>query len=70
MAVVPDVVGEPQASATKDLQAAGFVVKPTESYGDNNVRPGNIAGQTPPAGTRSPLGTIVTIAVNSRVRGP
>ena len=65
MTAVPYVIGESEAEATKILQAAGFVVKPTESYG-GEIRPGDIAGQTPPAGTRSPLGTIVTIAVQQQ----
>ena len=61
--VVPDVVGETEASAAAILQDAGFGVA-AEQVDATEVEPGIVAEQDPPALTEAPTGATVTIAVS------
>jgi serine/threonine-protein kinase len=61
---VPDVVGQPQATATATLHNAGFVVT-TTTAASPSVPEGNVISTSPPAGTERPKGSQVQIAVSS-----
>lgn len=60
---VPDVVGEPQASATAALQGAGFVVSVQTAY-SSTVPAGDVISQSPQAGSMLAPGATVTITVS------
>ena len=62
--VVPTVIGEKKAEATDKLQAAGFQVVP-RSIPRANTPPGQVIEQDPPAGSRAPEGSNVTITVSA-----
>jgi serine/threonine-protein kinase len=60
---VPSVVGENQATATSQLQAAGFVVDP-KSAPNSTAPSGTVVRQNPPAGTQVARNSTVTIYVS------
>lgn len=60
---VPDVVGQDEASARADLEAAGFVVTVTEQS-DLTVPAGDVISQDP-GGGQAPPGSTVTIVVST-----
>ena len=62
---VPNVVGEPIATATSALQAQGFKVSPT--YVDSNEPANNVISQTPAAGESAGKGSVVNLTVS---KGP
>jgi len=66
---VPDVVGRPQAQATKMIEAAGFKVSVVTSN-DPSQPAGNVISQSPPSGQTQPQGTIITIVVSSYTPAP
>ena len=59
---VPDVIGQSEASATAELQAAGFKVKVQEQLADE-ADDGRVLDQSPNAGTEADEGSTVTIIV-------
>jgi len=61
LVAVPSVVGDPRATATSELQAAGFQVSAQEAPSDS--QPGTVIGQTPGGGTQVAAGATVTITV-------
>jgi serine/threonine-protein kinase len=61
-ASVPDVTGEPQASATATLSAAGLKVS-TVKREVAEPAPGTVISQSPAAGTQVKAGSTVTIVV-------
>ena len=60
---VPDVTGEDQATATSDLQAAGFRVSVVDQPTSDQNEDGIVLDEDPTAGTRIPAGSLVTIYV-------
>lgn len=63
-ATVPNVVGQSQATATSNLQSAGFSVSVnTTSSGANSSNNGTVASQSPAGGTSANSGSTVTITV-------
>jgi eukaryotic-like serine/threonine-protein kinase len=60
---VPDVTGEDEASATSDLQAAGFQVQVVDQPTTDPNQDGTVVDEDPPPGTRIPGGSQVTIYV-------
>jgi beta-lactam-binding protein with PASTA domain len=63
---VPNVKGQPSVfAAQKILNKGGFVLAPKTATlpNPNNKPAGSIADQSPPAGTKSRKGTLVTVAV-------
>jgi beta-lactam-binding protein with PASTA domain len=65
---VPDVTGEDEASATRDLEAAGFDVQAVDQETTDESEDGLVVGQDPVAGPQSEAGPNVTIYVG-RFRG-
>ena len=63
MKTVPDVPGEDQATATSDLQAAGFQVEVVDEPTTDPNQAGTVVDEDPPPGTRIPAGSQVTIYV-------
>jgi hypothetical protein len=61
--VIPDVVGETQASGTATLEGEGFVVAVQTAY-SSTVPAGEIISQAPTAGTEAAEGSSVTITVS------
>lgn len=64
---VPDVVGQTQASATTELESAGFVVAVAQDFSDS-VALGLVISQQPPAGQNANSGSTVTITVSLGVQ--
>lgn len=64
---VPDVVGQTQASATTELEGAGFVVAVEEDFSDS-VALGLVISQQPASGQTANEGSTVTITVSLGVR--
>jgi len=60
---VPDVTGEDEATATSDLQAAGFRVSVVDQPTSDQNQDGVVLDEDPAAGTRAPAGSVVTIYV-------
>lgn len=60
---VPDVVGQSEASATAELEGAGFVVEVISGY-SATVPLGDVASQAPAAGASADEGSTVTITVS------
>ena len=61
-AQVPDVVGQRQLVASRQLESAGFEVLAIEQQGN---RPGVVASQTPAGGAGIPRGSLVILYVGS-----
>ena len=59
---VPDVTGDEEATAVKDLKALGFVVEIDPQAGDE--KPGSVTGQTPAARTEAQIGSTVRIVID------
>ncbi|HZQ29327.1 MAG TPA: Stk1 family PASTA domain-containing Ser/Thr kinase [Acidimicrobiales bacterium] len=59
---VPDVVGQTQDQATKNLQAAGFQVK-VQTKTSASDPDGRVTDQSPAGGSQAPQGSTVTITV-------
>ncbi|MDQ1375040.1 MAG: eukaryotic-like serine/threonine-protein kinase [Actinomycetota bacterium] len=66
---VPDVIGQTEASATNELQAAGFKVKTQEVLVTADADDGRVQDQSPNAGTKADAGSTVTITVGKKA-GP
>ena len=64
MVRVPNVTGDPEASARGDLDAAGLKVKVLQEP-DMTVPKGNVVSQNPAAGRSVRAGTTVTIVVST-----
>jgi serine/threonine-protein kinase len=62
-AVVPDVTGEDEASATADLQNAGFTVDSVDSATSDPSEDGVVLDESPSGGSRAADGSTVTITV-------
>ena len=60
---MPDVTGEDQATATSDLQAAGFRVSVVDQPTSDQNEDGIVLDEDPTAGTRIPASSLVTIYV-------
>lgn len=60
---VPDVLGEKQTLAERELTGAGFKVKPVSQETGEEAKVGTVLSQTPSAGGKAPRGSTVTIAV-------
>jgi hypothetical protein len=60
---VPDVVGQSQASATAEIEGAGFVAAVVLAYSDS-VPVGAVISQLPLAGALASAGATVTITVS------
>jgi eukaryotic-like serine/threonine-protein kinase len=63
---VPDVVGQPEAEAKRELEDAGFRVK-SEREASSSVDAGDVIRSEPSPGLRAKVGSTVTIFVS---RGP
>lgn len=63
LVVVPDVVGQTQASGTTELEGVLFVVAVATAY-SSSVAVGNIISQSPAAGASAVEGSTVTITVS------
>jgi beta-lactam-binding protein with PASTA domain len=61
--VVPDVVGDDEATGTASLEGAGFVVSVQTSYSDT-VAAGDIISQNPAGGATAAAGSTVIIVVS------
>ena len=64
-AVVPDVVGQDQQTATNTLQSAGFRVQVIIVPPPDPSQSGMVLDEQPSGGTRAPNGSTVTIYVGS-----
>jgi serine/threonine-protein kinase len=64
-AVVPNVVGQDQQSATSTLQSAGFHVQVITVPVSDPSQDGTVVDEQPSGGTRAPKGSNVTIYVGS-----
>lgn len=62
-ATVPDVVGDPQASAAMSLENAGYVVSVAYVFSDSTPA-GLVIGQNPSGGTALQTGAVVGIIVS------
>jgi beta-lactam-binding protein with PASTA domain len=60
---VPNVVGQDQTSAVSTLRGAGFQVLIIYDQTTDQTQDGTVLEQSPPAGTRIPQGSQVTIFV-------
>ena len=60
---MPDVTGEDEASATQDLEAAGFDVQSVDQETTDESEDGLVVGQDPTAGGQAAAGSQVTIYV-------
>jgi eukaryotic-like serine/threonine-protein kinase len=63
LAAVPDVTGEEEATATAELQAAGFQVQVVDQPTSDPNQDGIVVDEDPAPGTRIPAGSQVTIYV-------
>jgi serine/threonine-protein kinase len=63
MVSVPAVIGETQAKATADLQAAGFTVSALNRTDAANI--GKVVDTSPAVGSQQPKGSNITIFVGS-----
>jgi serine/threonine-protein kinase len=63
LTAVPDVTGEDEASATADLQAAGFQVQVFDQPTSDPNQDGVVLDEDPAPGTRIPRGSQVAIYV-------
>lgn len=64
MIEVPDVTGQPQNEARRELEAAGFEVEETEILGDFfGSREGRVRNQSPESGAEAPEGSTVRILI-------
>lgn len=61
--VVPNVVGEDQATAAADLRAAGFKVSVLDQPTEDSSQDGVVIDQSPAATTKAAAGSTVTITV-------
>jgi hypothetical protein len=61
--LVPNVVGQSQASATTELEGDGFVVAVSTAH-SSIVPAGDVISQSPAAGLEVPAGSTVTITVS------
>jgi serine/threonine-protein kinase len=61
---VPNVAGQPEATAASTLQQAGFVVTSTTTT-SNTVPAGSVIGTNPPAGTKRAKGSQVQLVVST-----
>lgn len=61
-AEVPNVTGEPEATAKRQLKAANFVVEVVPQLA--NRKPGSVLGQNPPGGAQAIVGSTVKIVVD------
>jgi serine/threonine-protein kinase len=66
--VVPDVTGQDEATATQDLQSAGYQVEVMSQDTTDPAEDGVVVNQDPPAGQSAPANSKVTIYVG-RVSG-
>ena len=64
-AVVPDVIGQDQQTATTTLQSAGFRVQVIMVSPPDPSQSGKVIDEQPGGGTRAPEGSTVTIYVGS-----
>ena len=62
-ASVPDVTGEDEATATQDLEAAGFDVRAVDQETTDESEDGLVVGQDPSPGREAPAGSRATIYV-------
>ncbi|TAN29563.1 MAG: Stk1 family PASTA domain-containing Ser/Thr kinase [Actinomycetota bacterium] len=60
---VPNVVGQPLATAESTLLGAGFQV--TTNYSTNPAAAGTVFSESPPANTQAPKGSTVTLGVSN-----
>jgi serine/threonine-protein kinase len=60
---IPDVAGEDEASATQDLEAAGFGVQAVDQETTDESEDGLVVGQEPSAGGQAAEGSKVTIYI-------
>jgi beta-lactam-binding protein with PASTA domain len=67
---VPDVSGMSQLEASIALGIVGLNVGQTSEEDDTGGRPGRVARQYPPPGTRVPPGTAVSLVIASRRYAP
>jgi beta-lactam-binding protein with PASTA domain len=61
--VVPDVTGQDEATATQDLQSAGYQVEVRSQDTTDAAEDGVVVNQDPPAGQSAPANSMVTIYV-------
>jgi len=64
-AIVPDVVGQPQAAAEAAIDAAGLALGTVTTQCDDTVPAGSVISQTPAGGTPVTLGSAVDLVVSS-----
>jgi serine/threonine-protein kinase len=62
-ASLPDVTGEDAATATQDLEAAGFYVQAVDQETTDESEDGLVVGQDPSADSQAAAGSKVTIYV-------
>jgi beta-lactam-binding protein with PASTA domain len=62
-ASIPDVTGEDEATATQDLEAAGFDVRAVDQETTDESEDGLVVGQDPSPGREAPAGSRATIYV-------
>ena len=67
MVALPDVAGQTLLSARLVLEGARLRVGRVDERFDDTVKPGRVIGQDPPAGSRVPRGSAVTLLIS---RGP
>ena len=63
--VVPDVVGDMQATAEQAIAGAGLTVGSVTFTGSNSVPAGEVLSQSPAAGTQASAGTAVNLTISS-----
>ncbi len=61
--LVPDVLGDDQATATNTLRSAGFGVTVVDQTTDDPPKDGIVLAEKPTAGTRASRGSSVSITV-------
>ena len=64
---VPDVVGQPQATASSMIAGAGLALGTVNETPSNTVPPGSVISQSPSGGSRVSTGSTVNLVVS---RGP
>lgn len=62
-AIVPNLLGAPQTSATRAITALGLT--PAVGYSHACINPGDVLSQSPPAGTLLAFGSTVTVTIDS-----
>jgi hypothetical protein len=70
--IVPNVLNEPEATASQEITAAGFVPKfhfpPTPAVASGGATPVIwVKSQSPAGGSTAPLGTVVTLTMSVRI---